>query len=304
MPKQETIQENGLDMCRIDTLRVYGVDETSGECVDVTEDYYLVNRAEEAKRKRQRQQNLKSLAQITARSGVPFVWVICRAVDGLWQSLSSKYIAMLCFLATYQNYKCELATGKKPIYKKGLPQLLGVSRATAYRFWQAIEKAGAGREEADGRLCLNKQYFHRGMLSGQEIARLAEAEWRIVRLYIEPLREMYRGADKNALGHFLQMIPFIHREYNIVCYNPMEPDLELVRSMSMEEICRAIGCGEKNSARLWEGVSELKFRVLEKAECAAIQRVYNRDCGYKLFINPDACYSGMNWEQAHEMGGF
>lgn len=303
MPKQETIQENGLDMCSIDMLRVYGVNGASGECVDVTEGYYLVSRAEEAKRKRQRQQNLKSLAQITARSGVPFVWVICRAVDGLWQSLSSKYIAMLCFLASYQNYKGELTTGKKPIFKKDLPELLGVSRATAYRFWQSVEEAGAGREDADGRLYLNKQYFRRGKVGDQEVAKLAAAGWRLVRLYVKPLREMYRGADKNDLGHFLKMIPLIHREYNIVCDNPMEPDWELVRPMSMEEICRAIGCGEKNSTRLWEGVSKLKCRVLEK-ECAAIQRVYNKGCGYKLFVNPDLYYPGKNWDRVKELGGF
>lgn len=298
-----------LNECRIDNLRVYGVDGATGECLDVTEEYYIVNRAAEDERRRRKEQWLDGRAQIAVRAEFPFIWTVYKSMNRLLEKVPSKYVAMLFFLATYQNYKGDLTTGRKPIYKLDLPKLLDVSRATAYRFWGAIENAGVGREEADGRLCLDEQYFRRGAVDKQELAVLAQAGRGISRLYIKSIRDMYRRAgdrDKSAVGHLLRIIPFVHHEYNIVCHNPAEQKLESIRPMRLEELCRAIGYGEENASRLWEELSKLKFKVLDK-ECVAVRRITPDDIdgqAYKLFVNPHAYYSGKSWEQVKAMGGF
>lgn len=291
---------------RIDCLRILGVDGITGECVDVTPDYYIVDRAAAEERK----QRLDRLAQITARKDVAFIWAVYKSMNRLMEDLPSKYVAMLFFLATYHGYDGYLTTGKKPIYKCGLPKLLDVSRTTAYRFWKAIEAAGIGREETDGRLRLDEQYFRRGAVSKQEIAAITEAGRHMSRLYIDSVREIYRRASsksKNGLGHLLQIMPFVNYEYNIVCHNPAERELELIRPMSLGEVCQAIGYDEENASRLLEELSKLKFKVLDKetvaVRCVPMDDIHDRRA-YKLFINPNVYYSGKGWDQVKVLGKF
>lgn len=240
----------------------------------------------------------------------PYVWVIYQAATHLLETLPKKHVAMLFYLATYFGYEGYLTTGKKPIRKTQLPQLLDVGKTTAYRFWTNIVEAGIAREDEQGPLHLNKQFFDRGQLRRKRLATMASQNVYVTRLYITSIRDLYKNAtptSRSALSYLFQVLPFVSREYNVVCRNPLEQDLDEVVPMKLEELCDAIGYDKANASRLLSELMRLKFTVGSKETWAvgyvATGRLSDRR-QRELFINPAVYYAGRDWEAVKVLGKF
>ena len=224
-------------------VRIFQEDIRTGELVNELslEENYVVNIEEEKRAKERRE--VKSRQYYKRRSPMPFVWSVYKLSTRLLEELPGKYVAMLFYLATFDGYGGYLTTGKKPVLRKQLPKILSVTETTAYRFWKSLFKAGIATEDAEGKLSLNEEYFQIGSLERKTVAVLKEQEMYLSRAYVKSIRDLYEASQpgtRNCLGHLFQILPFVNREYNIVCYNPLETELEKIRPMSFGEVCEAI----------------------------------------------------------------
>ena len=241
---------------------------------------------------------------------MPFVWSVYKLSARLMDELPGKYVAMLFYLATFDGYEGYLSTGKKPIFRKQLPKILGVTETTAYRFWKALLKASIAAEETEGKLSLNREYFQIGSLVRRELAILEEQEMYLSRAYVKSIRDLYETSQpgtRNYLGHLFQILPFINREYNIVCHNPLETNLEEIRPMSFGEVCEAIGYDTENASRLLRELLKLKFTVNGKLQ-GAMGYVVTSNLSdrrtYEVFINPNVLYAGSHQKEVEVLGAF
>ena len=63
------------------------------------------------------------------------------------------------------------------------------------------------------------------------------------------------------LGYIFKLIPYVNCEYNIICHNPLEKDLDLIEPMTVGEFCEAIGYDKTNASRLIKIYNEIIFEV-------------------------------------------
>lgn len=291
--------------------RILQEDTRTGELVNELSllDYEVVNKAEARKKKEEREQQTKQYFK--RRSPMEFVWVLYKLSANLMEELSAKYVAMLFYLATYYSYDGGLSTGKKPIHKRQLPELLQVSEKTAYRFWNAVRCAGIGIEAEDGMLSLSEKFFRKGYLPPKkELAMMADDDIYMARGYIKSIRHLYETAEKstrNYLGYLFQLLPFVNREYNIVCHNPLETELEKIQPMNFGEVCAALGYDVGNSNRLLRELLKLKFTAYGKTwggvRYVVTDSVSDRST-YKLFLNPRVLYAGSHTKEVEVLGQF
>ena len=101
------------------------------------------------------------------------------------------------------------------------------------------------------------------------------------------------------------MLPFVNTEYNILCYNPTEKDLNYVLPLSVNDFCATIGYNVANRARLLQTYAEITFLVNGHLEQLCSFVTNGADIGIsKIFINPHILYFGKSPKQVELLGKF
>lgn len=142
-------------------------------------------------------------------------------------------------------------------------------------------------------------YFQRGQLNGY-------APYQ--KFFIDAVRTLYRNTAPKKhkhLGYVFQMLPFVNTEYNILCYNPTEKDLNYVLPLSVNDFCATIGYNVANRARLLQTYAEITFLVNGHLEQLCSFVTNGADIGIsKIFINPHILYFGKCPKQVELLGKF
>lgn len=241
-----------------------------------------------------------------------FVWFVFEAAAALTDIVPEEYLAALFLLGTYASYHAEgmLASRGVPIKKAKLPELLGMSRQTAARFWKCMTQANILHEK-DGVVYMERKVFFKGPL-GNKVNRFSKENRYITKVLTDSVRDLYRRATprtRRQLGYLFQCLPFANAEYNILCKNPQETELDNVELMTVGELCNLVGYDKSNSTRLIQNLKGLEFITdkMEKPERAANFVLGNgpRDTGaYRMFINPKVAYRGHHPDEVRVLGLF
>lgn len=207
--------------------------------------------------------------------------------------------ARLVYLATYLRYDGYLALSQRIPMKFGnLKDILNLSTTEVYRFWNEVKGAYI-TEDNQGRMRMLGGYFQRGQLNGY-------APYQ--KFFIDAVRTLYRNTAPKKhkhLGYVFQMLPFVNTEYNILCYNPTEKDLNYVLPLSVNDFCATIGYNVANRARLLQTYAEITFLVNGHLEQLCSFVTNGADIGIsKIFINPHILYFGKCPKQVELLGKF
>lgn len=216
-----------------------------------------------------------------------------------FNDLSPATAARLIFLATYTSYNDNrlMVSQRKPIVRKELPGLLKVSKTTADRFWTEVSPRYL-REDEDGLLLTNSDIFIKGTIQKRQSYQ---------KMFIDGIRHLYcsvPASKHKALGYVFQMLPFINYEWNVLCYNPDETDLDNIHFMRVDDFREAIGYDKSNISRLLKTYYDIKFPVDGNLEpfCAFVSYGASKAMD-KIIINPRILYSGSNPEYVRILGG-
>src|SRR5699024_1832486 len=89
----------------------------------------------------------------------------------------------------------------------------------------------------------------------KEIEPMTRKDKKDTRIYINTTRMLYEGCNPKkhkSLSYVFQLIPFMNTEFNIICENPNEKDLNKIKKLNMKNICELLklSTDKKNMSRI------------------------------------------------------
>lgn len=215
--------------------------------------------------------------------------------------LSPQTAARLVYLATFSDYTSggvnkllKNTKTKTPITRNDLSGIMGLSRQATDKFYNAVSPKYLIQSD-DGTLSINGSIFLRGKLKRKQYDPYQK-------LYVDGIRKLYSMAKPSQhryLGYVFKMLPHINLEYNVLCHNPFESNLDDVQLMTTDEFCEIIGYDISNWHRLDTIYKNLRFDVNNEQVrfCAFVT-----DGG--IFVNPRVLYNGSNFSRVEVFGLF
>lgn len=291
------------------------VNPKTGEVMDFHEKTIYIQTEEERKQAaeyfkkvKENEERLKIINEKFKEYG-GFVWNVYNINEKTFPQLKPSSITRLMFLSTYLNYDGYLMYNKRTIMnKKQLFETMKLSEREFHYFYKELIDYKI-LKTVDDKLYINQDLFGKGQLHKKIIAEFSFKEKYITRLYIDGIRELYDKSTPRShktLSYLFQILPYVNRQYNIVCFNPLENDLNLVQGMSLGQFCETIGYSEHNSNKLFRTLFEPQFIINGKVT-TAMRYVVDKGLEkstYSMFINPKVYYAGNRWKDVEVLGKF
>lgn len=242
-----------------------------------------------------------------------YVWAIYQlmAYPFVDSEVSPSNVTRLMFLSTFTNYFGELVFDNgRPIKREHLPGVLNISASASDTFFREVVRAGYISDGGDGILMINQEVFKKGAINNKKIATMAGDGQFLTRVYIDGVRSLYAKVSTprqhKTLSYIFQILPFVNREHNIVCFNPLEGEVESIQRMTLGDFCDIIGQDRSHADRVAKTLFQTKFQVGDK-EQYAIRYVIDstfKKAGYSIFINPNVYYAGSRWSSVEILKAF
>lgn len=212
--------------------------------------------------------------------------------DISFSGISPAMVTRLIYLSTYTNFSDNtlMLTRKTKMQRKDLSNVIGLSERHTANFWKEIYPAYVTENE-EGFLKLNDDIFKRGRLKRKSFT----AYQQFYDMGVRKLYEAANGKYHKQLGYLFKLLPFINVEYNLVCRNPFETDVEKLELLSIAEFCKLIGFDVSHIDRLLKVYNTVRFVVNGRQErfCTMIYNGID-ECNAKICINPSVFYAGTN----------
>lgn len=210
----------------------------------------------------------------------------CVTMVERFPTLSQSDIARLMFIATYTGYddghlRHDNGTA---ITRVGLQKLTGMSRARFSEFYGRLINEDVLREDGDA-ILVNPNVFQRGE-SGEGTDDIQR-----IRLYRKTIRELYdkygKGRDVKQLAIVFAVIPFLHFNTNIVCYNPQEYYYDQIRPITVCKLAALLNYSE--TSKLKTAMNNVKLGG--KPVFCFIEDIHDKR-KRRIIVNPRVVYAG------------
>lgn len=253
------------------------------------------------KSKKERKEELYFTKKLTEIEYGNFFWMFYNINQRIFPMLSNSTITRLIYLATYINYDTEKISydNGKTINEDNILDLLRISRAQYFRFKKEITESGIVSLK-DGEFYLNTSIFKKGKLTFNY-----EGDETAVKMYINSIREIYETADvesHQSLYYFYNLIPYINREWNIVCTNPFETDKSKIDFITLGEFADIINFDRKSIKRLKKLLWSMRFNEGRSLMVNFI--AHPDDDKWKIFVNPRIFCASSDIEKISILGEF
>lgn len=222
------------------------------------------------------------------------------SVEHDYSILEPATLARLFYLSTYTGYeRAKLClTQKTPMRLQDLQDVLKLSARETINFLGAVEGKYVFKGEDDS-LSIHPSLFVRGKLPVGD---------RYQRFFIEATRELYKKSTPRShkhLGYVFQMLQYVNVEYNVLCSNPLETELDCIQFMSLDEFCLRIGYAVEHRSRLARCYGRITFAVGDHEErfCSFVTNGTDLSTA-RIFVNPNVVYRGNRWDEVKILGKF
>lgn len=218
-----------------------------------------------------------------------FIFVLFKYCNQLFkdfEDIKQEDITKLFYLATFVDYNGCLVYNCSFMNKLDMQKNLNISTSCFYEFYSKMIDCEIFLEQ-NNKIIINQEYFIKGNLVKQ-----IQKQNDYTRVYIRTIRYLYENVSirqHSQLGNYFKIIPFIHRQQNVLCWNPDEINNQ-VQLMHVNELKEILGCHRntvrsfiKNmlSVRLSNGEAILGFFRTE----------YDEGLSY-IIVNPRVFYGG------------
>lgn len=248
--------------------------------------------------RKEREQRLNTIK----RESSPLGRFVFTDVNQNYNDISPQSMARLVYLSTFLPYNQQVLRGHNgaPITKENAQERLNLSKNTFYRFWREVHEKYLFEDEA------SKVRIHDCFRRGRLPKNINYAEYQ--RLYINAVRSLYEKCpvSKNKhLGRIFQMLPYINIEYNILCFNPLETNIDAIEPMTVNDFCTEIGVSPEHCTRTIREYTGITFPAEGQDErfCSIVSDGTNIDSA-RIFVNPRILYRGTDWKHVAVLGAF
>lgn len=213
-------------------------------------------------------------------------------------------VARMFFLASFLGYgdnHLYLTERGAALRKADLADVLNISTAQFYRFWREVEGKYLTEESDRAVKVIGGDFFR------DALRRNKSKGTSYHRVFIEAIRELYRQTDTNqhkSLGRLFMLLPWISREWNVLCTNPEETDLDKIEYLTLPDFCRLVGWNQTQTSRVLEAFRTLTFTWDGKQQyvvaylCDRVSRIE------RLIVNPAIIYRGSHADDVRSMALF
>ena len=212
-------------------------------------------------------------------------------------------ISRIIYLATYIDYKNRNGNllmkrcndyQLEPMNRNDLIECLKLKQRTFLNFYKEVTSKGL-LIETDKGYVLNDKYFHKGKLEDDKLDNTKGYS----RLYVTTTRKLYlntKTSEHKNLSYIYQLIPFINRKSNRLCFNPEEQDFERIQELNMLDICKMLCLCEDKSRMLKLKKKLLSFKITVDGEelylLAHNTTVLNKRKFDYFTVNPKVVWNG------------
>lgn len=155
-------------------------------------------------------------------------------------------------------------------------------------------------EDNRGRLTIPDRIFYRGTI---------QTGTGYQQVYFDSVKTLYESLPpkhKRYLGYACQLLQYVNIEYNILCHNIYETELNNIKPLTVDEFCHTVGYSPKNRERLIRLYDDkLVFQVEGKTERLVSFVTNGLALGSaRIFINPHVIYHGHIPREVEILGKF
>lgn len=155
-----------------------------------------------------------------------------------WNDVNSKMIFRLFYTAAFETmYDVIFNDHGIPIYYWNLHHVIDMSYAPTKEFLEFAEENNYITQTKDGLLEFNHDIFKVPTEEDTDMGTYTA-------LNRQRLCDLYHSTphlNHPRVGFIYKLIPYINREWNVVCHNPDEKDRKAVQPMSCDEIGEVLG---------------------------------------------------------------
>lgn len=187
-------------------------------------------------------------------------------------------ITRVIFLATFMNYDGYLSSGWHKMTMDEAYERCRMSKMRFKEFFNTVSEKGIFTVDEIG-IKVSDKYFSKGH------ANLSSKYTRIYTYTIRDLYEMEYVFSHKRLGMYFQLIPYVHRQSNILCANP-EEHFENIKKFKIRDLQRIFG----TSLRATEDF--LNAALSAQLDNGAPILSFNRKSWDEICFNPDVFYGG------------
>lgn len=263
----------------------------------IQEDSLLISKTERdnyRKKKEAERFNLYVRQNAKEHGGFTFVNTLCDLTVN-----DPATVGRLAYLSTYLDFNNQaLLIGQNyPMRKSDLSHILQITKPTAAKFYGDAVASGLMIDHGAEGLYLDKVFF-RGSTNKSDTQ---------TRLYIGTVRNLYnrlKASQHHRFGYVVQLIPFINREWNILCHNPCEVESQSINPMSIKQLCQKLHLNAEHSTRLSKAITTpvFSFDGQEQQLCAIVPTNTNYGKQSTVYVNPHLIYGGSDFSKVEGIG--
>lgn len=204
-----------------------------------------------------------------------------------FKDINESDITRLFYIATFVDYNGYLIFDGNKVVKNDLKLKIKLTKSYFYQFFMKMIKSGLLLEDDDNFIKVNRKYFYKG-----EIDKKLFKSYSFTRVYINTIRYLYENINSNDckyLGYLFKMIPYIHYETNILCWNPdcNYKDIDVILTGDLPELLNSHNNTVKN---MINGLLKIKLKN-KKTAITFIKNNVN-DNKLPIIINKEIFYAG------------
>lgn len=202
------------------------------------------------------------------------------------KEITPEDITKLFYLSTYVDYNGFIIYEDSQMNKTTMMKILNIKKRRFDTFFKRMKDANIFIYE-NKIIKINTDYFIKGV-----ITRDIHLNNNFTRLYINSIRFIYENVNISShsqLGIYFKLIPYIHRQRNLLCHNPdcYEDDIKL---MNVNELKNILGY-HRNGVRKF--INSLLSIKLNNGESILVSVKNDPDEGKSfIIINPKVIYGG------------
>jgi hypothetical protein len=204
-----------------------------------------------------------------------------------FKDINESDITRLFYIATFVDYDGYLIFDENKVTKNNLKIKIKLTKSYFYQFFIKMSKNELLVEDDFGYIKVNKKYFYKG-----EIDKKIFKSYNYTRIYINTIRYLYENTNDNNckyLGYLFKMIPYIHKETNILCWNP-DCEYKDIDVILTGELPKLLNSHTNTIKKLINGLLKIKL----KNNRTAISFIKNNvdDKNLPIIINKEIFYAG------------
>lgn len=202
-------------------------------------------------------------------------------------NLEPQYEFRFIYLCTYMNYDNKLVLGNqigdgKLATESDLTEILRLSQRETINTKNALIKANLITIEEDKTISINKKYAIKGKIS----KRALKGSVRIMENGLKTLYESVSAKEHKKVDVFIKLLPYVNYDYNILCSNPSENNINKIKPLTIKEVCEIVCYDVNNQSKFKRDLLKL---TIDNKKVVAITQIGDE---HAISINPMIYYKG------------